>query len=116
MCASVWYAPVFTTVQSIVRSTERGQAVAITLILNSALGAGLGPSLVGFASDLLPQGEQGSNLQAPLIAMGGVIAAGGLLMALADVIRRRSKLAGGAAHSGAIPRSGIPDPSLGESH
>jgi predicted MFS family arabinose efflux permease len=84
-----WYAPVFSAVQSIVRPTERGQAVAVLLILNSSLGAGLGPSLVGFASDFLARSGGGNHLQGPLLAMGGVVVVGGVLLVVADVLQRR---------------------------
>jgi predicted MFS family arabinose efflux permease len=89
MCVNVWYGAVFTGVQNIVRGAERAQAVAILTIFNSLLGAGFGPSLVGFLSDALGN-DHGTNLRLPLIMMGGVGVLSGVLLVVADGLQRRA--------------------------
>ncbi|WP_334163738.1 spinster family MFS transporter [Phenylobacterium sp.] len=50
---SVWYGPVFATVQSLVEPDQRAMAAAVHLFFVNLIGLGLGPLTFGILSDLL---------------------------------------------------------------
>jgi MFS family permease len=56
MISSMTYGPLFAVFQSVVQPRTRATAVAIFLLLSSLVGLGVGPLLVGVASDYLSQG------------------------------------------------------------
>lgn len=53
MFKSLWYGPVYASIQGICHPQSRATAIAIFLFLLNAIGLGLGPLLVGLGSDFL---------------------------------------------------------------
>jgi len=53
---TLWYGPVYATVQGLVRPETRATAAAIILFIINLIGLGLGPLGIGVISDLLQQG------------------------------------------------------------
>lgn len=51
--SSLWYGPTFATVQGVVPSAIRPSATAILFFVSNLIGLGLGPTLVGMASQFL---------------------------------------------------------------
>lgn len=49
----LWYGPIYAAIQGLVAPGNRATAVAVMLFVINLFGLGLGPSLVGFASDVL---------------------------------------------------------------
>lgn len=90
LLSSLWYGPVFATVQSLVRPQTRATAAAVLLFIINLLGLGLGPVAVGGLSDLLAQsmGEAAGVRWALIAASGlGVISAAFYLVARARLPR-----------------------------
>jgi predicted MFS family arabinose efflux permease len=56
---SVWYGPVFATVQSLVEPDQRAMAAAVHLFFINLIGLGLGPLTFGILSDMLNHGIPG---------------------------------------------------------
>jgi len=51
LCGTLWYGPVFASVQSLVRPHTRATAAAVLLLVTNLVGLGLGPLVVGVLSD-----------------------------------------------------------------
>ena len=56
MILSLWYAPVFTTAQSVVEPRGRATASAVLFLTYSIIGLGLGPLGLGLLSDWISSG------------------------------------------------------------
>ncbi len=56
---SVWYGPIFATVQSLVEPEQRAMAAAVHLFFINLIGLGLGPLSFGILSDALNHGVPG---------------------------------------------------------
>ncbi len=65
---SVWYGPIFATVQSLVRPEQRAMAAAVHLFFVNLIGLGLGPLTFGILSDFLNHGSTAAGLT----GLGGV--------------------------------------------
>lgn len=70
---SLWYGPVYATVQRIAHPRSRATAMAIFLLILNAVGLGLGPLTIGLISDwLAPTWGAGPALRGSLIAVSSV--------------------------------------------
>ena len=81
---SIYYGPLFGTVQSLVDPRTRATASAILLFFANLVGLGLGPLVIGVVSDILtPSLGSGDAIRWSLIIMSGVyfLAMGAFLMA-----------------------------------
>lgn len=65
---NMYIGPVMSTVQGLVKPRMRATAIAIFALINILVGAGLGPPLVGFLSDLLSQKAFGPDYAATCVA------------------------------------------------
>jgi predicted MFS family arabinose efflux permease len=74
---SMWYGPVYATVQSVAKPHSRATAVAIMFFIINLVGLGLGPTTVGFFSDLFANRfYAGADVYAVACARGAATAAG----------------------------------------
>jgi len=72
---SMWYGPVYATVQGLVKPHTRATAVAIMFFIINLVGLGLGPTTVGFFSDMFAaQFYDGGGLYAEACARGAATA------------------------------------------
>jgi len=67
---SLWYGPIFATVQSLVAPEQRAMAAAVCLFLINLIGLGLGPLTFGILSDMMNHGVPGLIAQGFGPAMG----------------------------------------------
>lgn len=72
---SMWYGPMFATVQGVVAPHNRALAAAIILFVLNLIGLGLGPTLIGAVSDMLARDAFAAAGQAA--AFGEVCVRGG---------------------------------------
>lgn len=73
MLASIWYGPVYGTVQGLVHPRTRATAAAILLFVINLIGLGLGPTLIGVLSDALASSyglTPGEGLRWSLVTFG----------------------------------------------
>ncbi|HUD93919.1 MFS transporter [Sphingobium sp.] len=87
--SNFWYSAVFATIQNVVLPENRALASAVTLLAMGSLGNGLGPSLVGFLSDLFAPMAGHRSLLIALLVMAGWIVAGGCSLIMAYRALRR---------------------------
>jgi predicted MFS family arabinose efflux permease len=80
---SVWYGPVFATVQGLVPATQRATAAAVHLFIINLIGLGFGPLAFGALSDLLNVGWPGFAGFGPELGLRYALACGSFLAFLA---------------------------------
>ncbi len=70
---SVWYGPVFSCAQSLVKPQTRATASAVILFVINLIGLGLGPLLAGILSDVFAaQNGAAEGLRLSLITIGAI--------------------------------------------
>ncbi len=88
---SLWFGPVYATVQSVVPASLRATAVAIMFFIINMVGLGLGPTALGMLSDFFGQGQgmgAAEGLRWAIISSGAVGLAAVVLFWIArDTIR-----------------------------
>jgi MFS family permease len=63
----LWVAPTFVAIQALVPTTIRVSATAWKLLFTNLIGLGLGPQLVGVASDLFAKGQGSGSLRSAML-------------------------------------------------
>lgn len=81
---SMWYGPLFASIQSLVAPRSRATAVSIFLLIMNGVGLGLGPPLLGALSDYLSNFSSPSEgLRAAMLSFTFLVAVSALCFALA---------------------------------
>lgn len=90
---SLWYGPVYASVQRMTHPRSRTTVMAVFLFILNAIGLGLGPLLIGLLSDLLGRSlGPGEGLRWALIVLSGVSLLSAACFAMARDRRRPTEV------------------------
>jgi MFS family permease len=85
-------APITSAIQSLVPPTLRARATAVYMLSTTLVGAGLGPTLVGFLSELYGPGFGQESLRHALLTMTPILVGSPLLLVLAAPLLARTAM------------------------
>jgi MFS family permease len=83
LIGSLWTAPAYTIVQGLSGPKLRSTGAAIFMLMTNLVGLGLGPSLIGWLSDLFSKAHPGEGLRWALLASNAVYPIAVLLFLMA---------------------------------
>ena len=83
MLAIMWYAPLFSSLQTTTPPAMRAQAAALALLCSNLLGVGIGPTLTGVVSDMLKPGFGSDSLRYALVIVANLSIFGAIACLLA---------------------------------
>jgi MFS family permease len=72
VAANIWAGPVFSSVQSLAGVRMRSMAAAVLLFVINLIGLGIGPQVIGLASDMLREIYGVDSLRYTLVLIAGV--------------------------------------------